>query len=137
MKFTKIKVTAQINKPIDRVWRYYTEPEHVMQWNHASEDWYCPNAKNDLREDGRFCYTMAAKNGTTQFDFEGVYTKVEPMSYIAYIMDDGREVTVDFKEQGDSTEVVVDFDAEGENTLELQRQGWQAILDQFKKHVEV
>lgn len=136
MKFTKIKVSAQIKKPLDRVWRYYTDPEHVMQWNHASDDWHCPHAENDLREGGRFCYTMASKDGKAKFDFEGVYTKVEPFSHIAYALGDGREVTVDFTNLGHVTEVVVDFDAEGENTLELQRNGWQEILNHFKNHVE-
>lgn len=136
MSFTKIKVQASIRKPVERVWRYYTQPEHVMQWNHASEDWHCPQAQNDLKVGGKFCYTMASKDGKAQFDFEGIYSKVEPMSCIAYAMEDGRAVTVEFKQLGDMTEVIVDFDAEGENTLELQRQGWQAILDNFAKHVE-
>lgn len=137
MEFSKIKVMVQMNKPLDRVWRYYTDPEHVKQWNYASDDWYCPKAENDLCEGGRFCYTMASRDGKAEFDFEGIYTKVIPMSHIAYAMEDGRQVTVDFIEKGDMTEVVVDFDAEGENKLELQRQGWQSILDQFKNHVEV
>jgi uncharacterized protein YndB with AHSA1/START domain len=136
MEFKKVQIGAKINRNVDRIWEYYTEPEHVMQWNHASDDWHCLAAVNDLREGGRFCYTMASRDGKVSFDFEGKYVTIVPPSRIFYILDDERTVDVHFKPQNDGTEVKIEFDAEGENSIEMQRQGWQAILDNFKKYVE-
>jgi uncharacterized protein YndB with AHSA1/START domain len=136
MEFKKVQIGVKINENIEKVWEYYTEPRHVMQWNHASEDWHCPSAENDLRDGGRFCYTMASKDGKVSFDFEGKYEKIEPLSRIVYVLDDGRTVDISFESHKDGTDVSIEFDAEGENSIDMQKQGWQAILDNFKKYVE-
>ncbi|MDW7659901.1 MAG: SRPBCC domain-containing protein [Bacillota bacterium] len=136
MEFKKVQIGAKINENVQKVWDHYTEPRHVMQWNHASEDWHCPSAENDLREGGRFRYTMASRDGKVSFDFEGKYEKIEPFNRIVYILDDGRTVDVHFESQKEGTDVNIEFDAEGENSIDMQRQGWQAILNNFKKYVE-
>lgn len=136
MEFKKVQIGAMINQNVEKVWDYYTQPEHVVHWNHASEDWHCPSAENDLREGGRFCYTMASRDGKVSFDFEGKYEIIVPFSRISYSLEDGRAVDVLLETQSDGTKVTIEFDAEGENSIELQRQGWQAILDNFKKYVE-
>ncbi|NJW52456.1 polyketide cyclase [Salinimicrobium sp. CDJ15-91] len=132
----KISVKTSIQAPVSRVWECWTEPEHIRQWNAASPDWHCPAAKNDLRTNGRFSYRMEAKDGTHGFDFEGEYDKVEAQRHIAYTMDDGRKTDVHFMAYGDITVVEEIFDPEMSNPLEMQQTGWQAILDNFKDHVE-
>ena len=107
-----------------------------MQWNNASDDWHTPRAQNDLKVGGRFLSRMEAKDGSAGFDFEGTYTKVKEYRLIAYSMDDGRIVRITFSEHGNNTTVVITFDPEQENSLEMQRAGWQAILDNFKKYAE-
>lgn len=133
---TAITVEATINAPVKKVWKYFSAPEHITQWCQASDDWHAPNADNDLRNDGRFRTTMAAKDGSVSFDFSGVYTDVRINKHIAYTMDDGRTVQIDFEAEGDKTRVTETFEAEGENPVELQREGWQAILNNFKKYTE-
>lgn len=133
---TKITVECTIKSSIDKVWNYWTTPEQIMLWNNASDDWYCPKSSNDLKVGGRFLYTMAAKDGSFSFDFEGTYTEVIENKSIKYVIDDNREVAVDFIAIGDTVEVVETFEAETQNTLELQKIGWQAILNNFKKLVE-
>lgn len=133
---TAITVEATINAPVEKVWKYFSAPEHITQWCQASDDWHAPNADNDLRNDGRFRTTMAAKDGSVSFDFSGVYTDVRINKHIAYTMDDGRTVQIDFEAEGDKTRVTETFEAEGENPVELQREGWQAILNNFKKYTE-
>ncbi len=133
----KITVTTVVEAPLNKVWECYTNPLHVEEWNHASDDWECPYAENDLVEGGRFTYTMAAVDGSVSFDFEGEYTEIIPEEKIAYTMDDGREAEVYFEDDGaDNVTVTTIFDPETENTPEMQQAGWQAILDNFKKHVE-
>ncbi len=129
-----IEVTVQV--PAEKAWDVYTKPEYVVQWNHASEDWQCPKAENDLRVGGKFSSRMEAKDGSFGFDFGGTYSEVRLHEYIAYSMDDGRTVEISFIPSGEETKVVVAFDPETENSLELQRGGWQAILDNFKKCAE-
>jgi len=131
-------VTVQniINAPLEKVWEYYTNPQHVVHWNNASEDWHTPKAENDLRVGGKFSYRMESVDGKNGFDFEGVYDELEVNTLIKYSMADGRKVTVLFTPQGESANIEVTFDLENENSEELQRQGWQAILDNFKKYVE-
>ena len=136
MEEQKITVMATVNAPVDKVWEYYNDPEHVMKWNHASDDWHSPRAENDLRIGGRFNYRMESKDGKEGFDFGGTYTEVAPNSVVAYKMDDGREARVVFEQAGEGTKVTVTFDPENQNTLELQQQGWQAILDNFKSYSE-
>lgn len=133
---TPVTVEATVNAPIATVWSAWNEPEHLMKWNHASDDWHCPAATSDLREGGTFSATMAAKDGSFSFDFGGTYTKVETNKEIAYVMSDGRKVSVTFTETDEGVQVVETFDAESENPIEMQRDGWQAILNNFKKYAE-
>ena len=131
-----ITISATINAPVEKVWTYYTEPEHLMQWNFATDDWMCPSATNDLRVGGTFTSRMEAKDGSFGFDFGGTYSEVIPNERIVYSMSDGRKVEVNFSETDGITTVTTVFDAEKENPEEMQREGWQAILNNFKKHVE-
>lgn len=132
----KITITATILAPIEKVWNYWTHASQVMKWNHASDDWHCPKALNDLRVGGKFSYTIATKDGTMSFDFEGTYDQVQPGKKIAYTMSDGRACEVLFEGDHTQTTVTEVFDPEMENSEEMQRAGWQAILANFKKHVE-
>jgi uncharacterized protein YndB with AHSA1/START domain len=131
-----ITIKASVHAPIEKVWEYWNSPEHITKWAFASDDWEAPAAENDLREGGKFKTVMAAKDKSTSFDFEGVYTKVVEHSLIEYDMPDGRHVKTEFVQSGDIVEITSTFDPEQENSEELQRNGWQAILDNFKKHVE-
>ncbi len=131
----KITVESIVKAPIQRVWDAYNSPADIVQWNAASPDWHTPRATVDLREGGRFVSRMEAKDGSFGFDFGGTYTKVVPLKSIAYRMDDNREATVDFSVQGATCVVTVTFDAETQNSAEMQRGGWQAILDNFARHV--
>lgn len=132
----KITVGGIVNKPIQQVWDFWTSPEHIVNWNFASPDWHCPQAEHNMAIGGKLKYTMAAKDGSMQFDYTGTFTQIEPNKLLAYQLDDGREVTITFIEQGDSTEVAETFELETINSEELQRQGWQAIFNQFKGYVE-
>lgn len=132
-----ISVQTIVNAPVERVWECWNEPQHIMKWAFASDDWEAPAATNDLRVGGRFVTTMAAKDGSAKFDFEGVYTVVEPNARLEYTMSDGRKVAVVFaQESEDKTRVEETFDLEDSHTEEQQRAGWQAILENFKKHAE-
>jgi len=131
-----IAVQTTIKKPISTVWECWTKPEHIVIWNFAGEDWHCPAASNDLRSGGKFSYTMAAKDGSFSFDFNGTYLKIIEKKHIEIILDDDRKVWLDFSENGNLTTIIEKFEAETENTLELQQTGWQMILDNFKKHAE-
>ncbi len=131
-----ITVTTTVNAPIEKVWESFTQPEHITQWNQASADWHTPRAENDLRTGGKFRTRMEAKDGSMGFDFEGTYTQVIPQELISYVMPDGRKVEVRFINHGNNVEVVERFDPENMNSLELQRTGWQAILDSFRAHTE-
>lgn len=132
----KISVKTVVNAPVDKVWQYWTQPNHVTRWNYASPDWHSPSAKNDLRENGRFSYRMESKDGNHGFDFEGKYDRVDIHKQISYTMDDGRKADVLFQEDGNSTVVEEIFDADKSHSAEMQKSGWQAILDNFKRHVE-
>ena len=131
-----ITVHIEIHAPLDKVWEYWTLPEHIVHWNFASDDWHCPEAKNDLISGGTFTYRMEAKDGSMGFDFEGTYTEIEERKFIAYKMSDGRKVMINFEIQGDRVTLSEAFEAEGSNSDELQRLGWQAILVNFKTYVE-
>jgi uncharacterized protein YndB with AHSA1/START domain len=133
---TTVTVEALVNAPVEKVWATWTEPQHITKWCQASDDWHAPYAENDVRKDGKFKTTMAAKDGSFSFDFEGVYTEAQKHKVIAYVMSDGRKVRVTFTPQGNQTRVVETFDPEGQNPVEMQRAGWQAILDNFKKYTE-
>lgn len=134
----KITVEAPINEPVEKVWKCYTDPKHIMKWAFADDSWHAPRAENDLRVGGRFMTRMEAKDSSVGFDFAGTYTEIVPNAKIAYTMDgeDARSVTVEFEEFGPSTITVITFDPETENPIEMQRAGWQAIHENFKKHVE-
>jgi len=133
---TNITIGATVHAPVEKAWEYFTMPEHVTKWNHASDDWHSPKAENDLRTGGRFVYRMEAKDGSFGFDFGGTYDTVELHKTIAYTLGDNRKVRVDFSGNGDSTDITTTFEAESTNPVELQRNGWQAILDNFKKYTE-
>ncbi|HQT23904.1 MAG: activator of HSP90 ATPase [Sphingobacteriales bacterium 17-39-43] len=136
MKRDKIIIQAIVSADIEKVWDYYTRPEHITKWNFASEDWQCPHASNDMRVGGKYIARMEAKDGSFGFDFEAVYDQIIVGKRFNFTMPDGREVRVTFKDADGKTEVSISFDAETENSIELQRQGWQAILDNFKKYTE-
>ena len=136
METKTITIETIVKAPLDKVWELWTAPEHVTKWNNASDDWHTPHAENDLRVGGRFAVRMEARDGSMGFDFGGVYSDVKVNKQISYAMDDGRKVKVVFSENGDETTVTETFEAESENSPELQRDGWQAILDNFKKYAE-
>ena len=133
---TRITVSALINKPVELVWNTWTDPKHITQWCAASDDWHCPKASNDPRTGGKFSSTMAARDGSVSFDFEGVYDDVQMHQRIIYSMADGRTCEILFSSEQGRTRVVESFDAETQNPVEMQRTGWQAILDRFKAHAE-
>lgn len=131
-----ITVTTNINAPIEKVWAYWNEPEHIKNWYFASDDWHAPKAENDLRVGGKFLTRMEAKDGSFGFDFNGVYDAIETNNLIEYKIEGGRKVKVEFASNAGTTIVSEAFEPENENTLELQQGGWQAILNNFKKYVE-
>ncbi len=133
---TKVTIEVTVNAPIEKAWQYWTQPEHITQWNYAADTWQCPSSTNDLRIGGKFTSRMEAKDGSFGFDFEGVYTDVVEHKQIAYALGDDRKVEVNFYAENNATRVVETFDAENQNDVEMQRGGWQAILNNFKKHVE-
>jgi uncharacterized protein YndB with AHSA1/START domain len=136
MEKTIITVETIVKAPLEKVWKFWSEPEHITQWYQASDDWHAPYAENDLHKGGKFKTTMAAKDGSFSFDFEGIYTKVETNKVIEYVLGDGREVSITFSSQGKDTRVVESFHPENQNPIEMQKGGWQAILDNFKKYTE-
>ncbi|MDR6487620.1 uncharacterized protein YndB with AHSA1/START domain [Chryseobacterium vietnamense] len=132
----KITVSATINADAKKVWNYYTHPEHITQWNFADPSWQCPSASNDMKVGGKYAARMEAKDGSFGFDFEAVYDEIKEGENFKYTMPDGRQVQVDFKENAGQTHVDVAFDPENQNPEEMQKGGWQAILDNFKKYTE-
>lgn len=136
-KNAPIKVEVAINTSVENAWKCFTNSDDVVKWNFASPDWHCPKATNDLKVGSSFNYRMEAKDGSFGFDFEGKYTEIEPLKKIAYIMADGRNVSISFTEIGTSNCKVEElFDPETQNPPDLQRAGWQAILDNYKKICE-
>jgi len=131
-----ITVIATINAPIEKVWSYWSEPAHITQWTFASSDWHAPFAENDLKTTGKFKTRMEAKDGSFGFDFEGIYSTVQEYALIEYGLEDGRKVRIAFEEIDGLTKVTETFDPENTNPIEMQRGGWQAILDNFKKYTE-
>jgi uncharacterized protein YndB with AHSA1/START domain len=132
----QITVETIIHAPVEKVWKNWTDPKDIVQWAFASDDWHAPYADNDVRVDGAFKTTMAAKDGSFSFDFGGVYTKVEPNKTLEYTIGDGRRVWISFESQGDKTKMTETFEAEEMNSIEMQKGGWQAIMENFKKHTE-
>lgn len=131
-----LTIHATIKAPVEKVWKYYTEPTHVMHWNNASADWHTPRAENDLKVGGKFNFRMEARDGSAGFDFTGTYNEVKKNEVLAYAIEDGREVIVTFTKSGANTKITVQFEPENENPIEMQQSGWQAILDNFKRYVE-
>ena len=132
----KITIASHAKAPIDAVWRAWNNPADIMQWNAASPDWHTTRSTVDLREGGKFLSRMEAKDGSFGFDFEGTYSRVVPHKAIEYSMPDGRQVEVEFTERAGGVDIRSTFDAETQNPPEMQREGWQAILDNFVRHVE-
>ena len=133
----RVRITVETTVPVspELAWEYWTEPRHITQWNQASEDWHTPRAENDLRVGGAFTSRMESKDGKFGFDFGGVYDAVEPHRLLASTLGDGRTVQVSFEPVPAGTRIVETFEAEDENSVELQRTGWQAILDNYRRYV--
>lgn len=133
---TIITVEATVNAPVEKVWKFWSSPEHITKWNNASDDWHTPYAENDLRVGGKFTSRMEAKDGSFGFDFWGVYDVVVTNERIEYTLGDDRKVKIVFTNKGNATQVIESFEAENENSIEMQKGGWQAILDNFRKYTE-
>lgn len=131
-----ITVQTTVNASLEKVWKFWNQPEHITKWAFASPEWHTPKAENDLREGGKFSTTMAAKDGSMSFDFWGEYTLVKENEAINYTMGDGRKAEIAFKETPNGVEIIESFDPESENSEEMQKGGWQAILNNFKVYTE-
>lgn len=138
MDNNKVKITVQVTvkATIEKVWKVWTSPSDILHWNTASEDWHTTKAQNDLKVGGKFSYRMEAKDGSFGFDFRGIYDAIKTNELIACTMDDGRTSIITFEQKGNETNIIQTFEAETENTIELQKNGWQAIMDNFKKYTE-
>ncbi len=135
-KQAMITVESTVNAPVEIVWDYFTNPDHIIGWCFASDDWHAPRAENDIRTGGKFLTRMEAKDGSFGFDFEGIYSEVVPNTLIRYGLADGRQVIIKFNEADEQTTVTESFDPENENPAEMQKVGWQMSLDNFKKYTE-
>ena len=133
---TKITVETIVNTTPDKAWFHFVKPASIEKWNHASEDWHCPKAINDLTEGGSFSYTMSSTDGSISFDFNGIFLRIIPNEYLKYKIADGRIVEVQFIAVGDNTKVIETFEAENMHSEEMQRAGWQSILNNYKKFVD-
>ena len=131
-----ITVATTIQAPLETVWSCWTDPAHITQWNFASPEWHCPRASNDVRPGGQFSWRMEAKDGSMGFDFNGTYRDVAHSELLTYALEDGRHVRITFHQQGDAVQLEESFEAEGTHADEMQRAGWQAILENFKNYVE-
>ncbi|MDQ2751743.1 MAG: SRPBCC family protein [Bacteroidota bacterium] len=132
----EITVETTVNAPVEKVWDYFSLPKHIMQWNNASDDWFTPRSENDFKEGGKFVNRMEAKDGSMGFDFTGTYQKIVQNEYIEYTITDGRSVKIAFEPQGEGTKMSETFEAETTNSVDIQKKGWQSILDNFKKYTE-
>ena len=133
---TKIQIEASIKSALPKAWAYWTKPEHITKWNFAIPEWHCPSAANDLKIGGKYSARMEAKDGSFGFDFEATYDEVIPQKKLTYTIADGRKVTTSFEQLGELTKVTTVFVAEAQNPVEMQKQGWQAILNNFKMYCE-
>jgi uncharacterized protein YndB with AHSA1/START domain len=133
---TMLTIATTVKAPIEKVWKFWTQPVHIKNWNNASDDWHTTHAENDLRVGGRFVSRMEAKDGSFGFDFGGEYDEVETNKTIAYTLGDSRKVKIIFSANGNETDIKESFEAEGTNPVEMQQNGWQAILNNFKKYTE-
>ena len=135
-KKTTITIEAIVHAPIVKIWQYWSEPKHIIKWNNASDDWHTPQAQNNLKVGGIFNYRMEAKDGSLGFDFGGTYDEVQMNKRIAYTIGDGRKVQITFAANGNQTKIIETFEAETAHPVDLQKNGWQAILNNFKKYAE-
>jgi uncharacterized protein YndB with AHSA1/START domain len=131
-----ITIQITVKAPVEKVWEFWTLPQHIMKWNQASDDWHTTHAENDPRPGGKFLSHMAAKDGSFGFDFAGVYDEVKLHELISYSIGDGRKVSTTFSSTPAETKIVSTFEAEKINSIEMQKEGWQAILNSFKKYTE-
>lgn len=136
MSFSKIQIEATIEAPLAKVWSFWTQPQHITHWNFAADTWCCPRASNDLKVGGQYSARMEAKDGSFGFDFEAVYDQVIDQKKLSYNMSDGRNATTTFESRGSTVKVITVFDAEKMNPEQMQKDGWQSILNNFKKYVE-
>jgi len=134
--FEKFTISSTVNQDVFTCFHIYHTPEHIINWNYASEDWHCPKATSEFIEGGHFNYRMEAKDQSFGFDFTGTFSQIEEPILIKYRMDDLREVVLRFEDKGDQTFIDVTIEAEKENPITLQKRGWQSILNNFKKYVE-
>ncbi len=131
-----ISINANVHSTIGKVWKTWTNPAHVKQWNQASQDWHTTQAENNLEVGGKFCYRMEAKDGSFAFDFCGIYDIIDFQKQISYTMGDGRKANIYFEVLENGISITEKFEAESENPIEMQEMGWQAILNNFKKYTE-
>ena len=131
-----IVIETKINTSLEKAWNLWTEPAHIVKWNNASDDWHTPHAENDSRTGGKFLSRMEAKDGSMGFNFEGEYSNVVKYEIIDYQMADYRKVSVRFQNIDNQVIITESFEPELTNSFELQKAGWQSILDNFKKYVE-
>lgn len=132
----QIEISTKVNSEINKVWDYWTQPQHITKWNSPSEEWHTPTAKNDLRKGGKFSFRMEAKDGSTGFDFGGTYDVVRDKEFISYSLDDNRKVNISFEQMNGETLIIEKFEPESQNSEDMQREGWQAILNKFKSYTE-
>ncbi|HWY10195.1 MAG TPA: SRPBCC family protein [Bacteroidia bacterium] len=131
-----ITVETTVNAPVEKIWKLWNGPEHITKWNSASDDWHTTRSENDLRAGGKFSSRMEAKDGSMGFDFWGTYDAVKTNELIEYTMGDGRKAKTTFAANGNTTKITTSFEAEKQNPEEMQKGGWQAILNNFKKYCE-
>ena len=131
-----ITVQVSIEAPLEKVWHYFTDPTHIVNWNSASEDWHTPRAESDFKVGGSFLSRMEAKDGSMGFDLRGTFEEIELHKHIGYSLEDGRKVKIDFTPTSSGTNLIESFEAESQNSLELQQYGWQSILESFRRYVE-
>ena len=131
-----IEVSVKVKSPIEKVWNFFTKAEHIVNWNFATDEWHCPKAESEIKRGRKFNYRMEAKDGSMGFDFTGTFISIDAPYKLEYELEDARKVWVIFKRENGHTEVVETFEAETENPIDLQQQGWQAILNNFKYYVE-
>jgi uncharacterized protein YndB with AHSA1/START domain len=132
----KIEIEVLVNKDPEEVWKHWTETEHIKNWNHATDDWHTPSARNDLKVGGAFSYRMEARDESFRFDYSGTYNHIDENKKLSFILDDGRKVDISFIHEGPGTRILEVFEAEPSSPLELQKNGWQSILNNFKKYIE-
>ncbi len=136
MKTEKISIASAIDARIDKVWKYYNEAQHIVNWNFASDSWCCPRVESDFKDGGRYLARMEARDGSMGFDFEAIFDEIRAKEKVAYTMGDGRKADIYFEEHNGGTHVNIHFDPDPTHPVGMQRDGWQAILNNFKKYVE-